>query len=107
MDESIVVVRSVGPTLNAKQHKELRDYCLTSHLHQTGGGYGSFGQILHATKAMKLKNQRSIVSNPAVRSSVVLRSNRSKTMKELVLPFRHTYPPEITVKEPYSANRYQ
>lgn len=55
MDESIVLVQSVGPTFNAKQHPML-DYCLTSHLHQTPGGYGSFGQTLHATKAVKFKN---------------------------------------------------
>lgn len=57
MDESIVLIRSVGPTFNAKQHWELMlDDCLTSHLHQTQGGYGSFGQTLHATKAIKLKD---------------------------------------------------
>lgn len=45
-----------GAIFNAKHWELVLDDCLTFHLNQTLGGYGSFGQTLHATKAIKLSN---------------------------------------------------
>lgn len=52
MDESIVLAQTVGPAPGA----HVRLLLNFSFASGSGGGYGSFGQTLHATKAIQLKN---------------------------------------------------